>query len=84
MMSPNGVVVLYASCLGGFLAVAGALTFQAGQPQAAWALFAAAFSALFASLVTSLIVLRANAVQAKARAGYVKRYGEDPWHNEQP
>lgn len=77
-MSPNSVVVVYASCLTLLLSVAGAITFQAGQRQASLGLFTAAGCALVASVLTSLIIGYANAAQAKARAKYEQRYREDP------
>lgn len=82
-MKPTGVVALYSSCLTAFLAVAGALTFQAGQPQAALALFAAAVCAFLSTIVTTLVVGRANATHARAQADYVQRYGDEP-QNERP
>lgn len=78
-MTDTLALTVYSSCLTITLAIAGALTFNWGAPQAAAALFVAAGCAAVSCIPTALILSRVNAAQAKARASYVEQYGENPW-----
>lgn len=79
-MTDTLVFAVYTSCLTLTLAVAGALAFTWGAPQASAALFAAAGCTVLSSIATALIIANANAARARAHARYAEDGGKDAGH----
>lgn len=76
-MTDTLAVTVYSSCLTLALAVAGAVAFSWGAPQASAALFAAAGCTVLSSIATALIIASANAARTRARARHPEDYAED-------